>query len=149
VRLARDGAAISITGIDTAGANETAAMVREFGRDTLVIKMNAASNPQVQAAADACVSELDPIDVAVANAGIARGAPLLEMEPEDWQERLALNVQGVFLTVHGTARRTSRFGDARGVVNEDPNDPVNQERVRHVQAGMQRRERPQPLSDER
>jgi meso-butanediol dehydrogenase/(S,S)-butanediol dehydrogenase/diacetyl reductase len=267
VRLARDGANICITDIDTDGANETAAMVREFGRDALVVKTNVASKSQVQAAADQCVSEFGRMDVAVANAGIARGAPLLEMELKDWQDQLDINLTGVFLTVQAAAQRMARLGnggriicisslaavntgagiwsysatkagvrmlvrgwgqelgphgitvnaigpgvidtplahglagdeggpirtalesrtpvgragrpsdiaglisflasqdaefmtgsyllmdgglrDARGAVNEDPANPINQERMRHMEAGMQRRSRLQPLIDER
>jgi NAD(P)-dependent dehydrogenase (short-subunit alcohol dehydrogenase family) len=207
------------------------------------------------------------MDVAVANAGIARGAPLLEMELKDWQDQLDINLTGVFLTVQAAAQRMARLGnggriicisslaavntgagiwsysatkagvrmlvrgwgqelgphgitvnaigpgvidtplahglagdeggpirtalesrtpvgragrpsdiaglisflasqdaefmtgsyllmdgglrDARGAVNEDPANPINQERMRHMEAGMQRRSRLQPLIDER
>ena len=116
VRLARDGANVCITDIDTDGANETAAMVREFGRDALVVKANTASKSQVQAAADQCVSELGRMDVAVANAGIARGAPLLEMELKDWQDQVDVNLTGVFLTVQAAAQRMVQLGHGGRIV---------------------------------
>jgi NAD(P)-dependent dehydrogenase (short-subunit alcohol dehydrogenase family) len=50
---------------------------------------------------------------------------------------------GSYLLMDGGLR------DARGMVNEDPANPVNQERMRHMAAGMQRRSRLQPLIDER
>lgn len=267
VRLARDGANICITDIDLDGANETAAMVREFGREALVARMNVASKAQVQSAADECVTGLGRMDIAVANAGIGRSGSVLEMELKDWQDQLDINLTGVFLTVQAAAQRMVERGkggrivcisslaavntganswsysatkagvrmmvrgwaqelgqhgitvnaigpgvidtplahglagdeggpirtaleartpvgragrpadiaglisflaskdaefmtgsyllmdgglrDARGMMSEDPNDPIVQERMRHMQAGMQRRARLQPLIDER
>ena len=70
VRLARDGVNICIADIDTEGAEETASMVREFGREALVVRCNVASIDQVQSAADECVEEFGRLDIAVANAGI-------------------------------------------------------------------------------
>ena len=52
VRLARDGADICIADIDMDGADETASMVREFGRNAIIVKTNVASRPAVQAASD-------------------------------------------------------------------------------------------------
>jgi NAD(P)-dependent dehydrogenase (short-subunit alcohol dehydrogenase family) len=110
VRLARDGAAICIVDIDEAGASETASSVREFGRDAIVVRANVASKAQVQDAADRCVSELGGIDIAVANAGIARGGSVLDLEIKDWQDQLDINLTGVFLTVQAAAQRMVQQG---------------------------------------
>ena len=53
MRLARDGADICIAEIDINGAEETASMVREFGRSAHIVRCNVASKEQVQSAADA------------------------------------------------------------------------------------------------
>ncbi|MDP9237780.1 MAG: SDR family oxidoreductase [Chloroflexota bacterium] len=105
VRLARDGASICVVDIDDEGAAETASSVREFGRDALVVHANVASKAQVQEAADRCVAELGGMDIAVANAGIARGGSVLDLELKDWQDQLDINLTGVFLTVQAAAQR--------------------------------------------
>lgn len=110
VRLARDGADICVVDIDETGAAETASSVREFGRDALVVRANVASKPQVQEAADRCVAELGGIDIAVANAGIARGGSVLDLDLKDWQDQLDINLTGVFLTVQAAAQRMVRQG---------------------------------------
>src|SRR5438094_96296 len=97
VRLARDGACICVVDIDDEGAAETASSVREFGRDALVVRANVASKAQVQEASDRCVAELGGMDIAVANAGIARGGSVLDLELKDWQDQLDINLTGVFL----------------------------------------------------
>jgi NAD(P)-dependent dehydrogenase (short-subunit alcohol dehydrogenase family) len=109
-RLAREGADVCIADIDTGGAEETASIVREFGRNALVVKANTASRPQIQDAAERCLDELGGLDICFANAGIARGAPLLEMELKDWQDQVDVNLTGVFLTVQAAAQRMVRAG---------------------------------------
>ena len=112
VRLARDGADICIADIDMAGAEETASMVREFGRNAITVKTNVASKPQVQGAADRCVVELGRMDVAVANAGVGRAGSVLDMDLKDWQDQLDINLTGVFLTVQAAAQRDVGFLEA-------------------------------------
>lgn len=116
VRLARDGANICVIDIDLEGAEETASMVREFGRDALVIRGNVASKPQMQSAADRCVAELGRLDVAVANAGIGRAGSVLDMDLKDWQDQLDINLTGVFLTVQAAAQRMVALGNGGRIV---------------------------------
>ncbi len=110
VRLARDGANVCVVDVDESGAEETASAVREFGRDAVVVRANVASKAQVQEAADRCVKELGGIDVAVANAGIARGGSVLELDVKDWQDQIDINLTGVFLTVQAAAQRMVNRG---------------------------------------
>lgn len=116
VRLAREGANICIADIDMDGAEETASMVREFGREAITVKTNVASKPQVQSAADKCVAELGRMDIAVANAGIGRAASVLTMELKDWQDQVDINLTGVFLTVQAAAQRMKDLGNGGRIV---------------------------------
>jgi 3-oxoacyl-[acyl-carrier protein] reductase len=115
-RLAREGANICIADIDMDGAEETASIVREFGRDASVVQCNVASKPQVQAATEQCVADLGRLDIAVANAGVGRGASVLEMELKDWQDQIDINLTGVFLTVQATAQRMIDAGNGGRIV---------------------------------
>ncbi len=116
VRLARDGVNICIADIDTEGAEETASMVREFGREALVARCNVASIDQVQSAADECVEEFGRLDIAVANAGIGRGGSVLELSLKDWQDQVDINLTGVFLTVQAAAQRMVAQGQGGRIV---------------------------------
>ena len=91
-------------------------MVREFGRSAQIVRCNVASKDQVQDAADACVSELGSIDIAVANAGIGRGGSVLDMELKDWQDQVDINLTGVFLTVQAAAQRMVAAGNGGRIV---------------------------------
>ncbi len=116
VRLARDGANVCIADIDMDGAEETASMVREFGRDAITVKTNVASKPQVQGAADRCVAELGRLDVAVANSVVGRAGSVLDMDLKDWQDQLDINLTGVFLTVQAAAQRMKQLGHGGRIV---------------------------------
>lgn len=110
-RLARDGADICIADFDEAGGEYTADLVGQLGRRAVAIKCNVAAPHQLQAAVDACVAKFGRLDIGVANAGTARGAPLLEMTVKDWQDQLDVNLTGVFLTAQACARKMVELGN--------------------------------------
>ena len=45
-------------------------------------------------------ADLGPVDIVVANAGITRDAPFHRMTPEQWNEVIDTNLNGVFNTIH-------------------------------------------------
>ena len=115
-RLAQDGADICIADLDLDGAEATAALVREAGRKAMTVQANVASAEQLDQAASACVSALGRLDVAVANAGIARGGSVLDMAVKDWQDQVDINLTGVFLTVQACGRRMVDLGHGGRIV---------------------------------
>jgi NAD(P)-dependent dehydrogenase (short-subunit alcohol dehydrogenase family) len=115
-RLARDGADIFVVDVDPEGAEMTANLVNQLGRRAVTFKANVASKRQIQSAAAACVEKLGRLDIAVANAGIGRGGPLLELSEKDWQDQLDVNLTGVFLTVQAAAQQMARLGNGGRLV---------------------------------
>jgi glucose 1-dehydrogenase len=109
-RLAREGADVCILDMDEEGAEMTANLVTQLGRKAHVVKANVASAAHLQRAAQECVEQLGSLDIAVANAGIARAAPVLEMAVKDWQDQLDVNLTGVFLTVQAAAQQMVKAG---------------------------------------
>ena len=57
-------------------------------------------------------SDLGPVDVVVANAGITRDAPFHKMTPEQWKDVIDTNLTGVFNTIHPIwpGMRERKFG---------------------------------------
>ena len=115
-RLAADGADVCVSDIDREAAEETAALVQRAGRKALVAVANVASDEQIQSAAAACASGLGRLDIAVANAGIARGGSVLDMALKEWQDQIDTNLTGVFLTVQACAREMVRAGNGGRVI---------------------------------
>ncbi len=115
-RLARDGADVFVTDIDTNGAEMTANLVTQFGRRAVVVKANVASQVQMQKAAAECVRQLGRLDIAIANAGIGRGGSVLDMSLKDWQDQVDINLTGVFLTVQAAAQQMVKLGNGGRIV---------------------------------
>ena len=115
-RLARDGADVFIADVDDAGAARTVDLVHQLGRRAANIHANVASKGHLQAAAAECVTQFGRLDIAVANAGIGRGASVLEMSLEDWQLQLDINLTGVFLTVQAVGQQMVRLGHGGRIV---------------------------------
>ncbi len=115
-RLAQEGADIGIADIDLQGAEETAALVSQAGRRTHVVKMNVASQSQVQEAVESCVAAFGRLDVAVANAGIGRFGTLLDLPLKDWQDQIDINLTGVFLSAQAAARKMVELGNGGRII---------------------------------
>ncbi|ETW13545.1 3-oxoacyl-ACP reductase [Roseivivax marinus] len=82
-----------------AGNDEKAkAFTDETGIKTY--KWNVADYDESKAGIEQVESDLGPIDIVVANAGITRDAPFHKMKPEQWKEVVDTNLTGVFNTVH-------------------------------------------------
>ncbi|MCB1693599.1 MAG: SDR family oxidoreductase, partial [Pseudomonadales bacterium] len=115
-RFAREGAKICIADMDIEGAERTADILGQLGAKSVVVKCNVASPQQLEAAVERCAAEFGRLDIAVANAGIARGGHVLEMSLKDWQDQIDVNLTGVFLTVQACARKMVEFGNGGRVI---------------------------------
>ena len=94
-----------------AGNDEAAAkFTEETGIKTY--KWNAADYDASKAGIAQVESDLGPINVVVANAGITRDAPFHKMTPDQWKEVIDTNLTGVFNTVHPVwpGMRERKFG---------------------------------------
>lgn len=94
-----------------AGNDEAAAaFTEETGIKTY--KWNVADYDESKAGLEKVESDLGPIDVVVANAGITRDAPFHKMTPEMWHQVIDTNLTGVFNTVHPIwpGMRERKFG---------------------------------------
>jgi acetoacetyl-CoA reductase len=94
-----------------AGNDEkAAAFTEETGIKTY--KWNVADYDASKAGLAQVETDLGPIDIVVANAGITRDAPFHKMTPDQWHEVIDTNLTGVFNTVHPIwpGMRERKFG---------------------------------------
>lgn len=70
--------------------------VEAAGRRALVLECDVASREAVDDAVERTVAELGSIDIVVANAGIARVVPSVELDDERWAQLLDIDLAGVF-----------------------------------------------------
>lgn len=96
---------------DEEGAQETLRRIEEAGGTGFLVKADVSDADAVTAMVDEAVERFGGLDTMVANAGMQKDAPALEMSVEDWRKVLDVNLTGQFLC----AREAAREFIARGV----------------------------------
>ena len=97
LRLAADGAAISVWDLKPEGAEATAAMIREAGGCAIACGGNAANRQDIDVAVARTRAELGPIGILVNNAALSPFAPFETITEETWDSLMAVNLKGPFL----------------------------------------------------
>jgi 3-oxoacyl-[acyl-carrier protein] reductase len=89
---------------------QTVRLVEAEGGECLMAALDVTSTQSVDALADQAFEAFGRIDYAVANAGLLRRAPLLEMTDERWNEMLDVDLTGVMRTFRATVRHMGEGG---------------------------------------
>ena len=96
--LAERGASVCVSDLDAAGAEETAAAIRNGGGTALGVKGDVTNMESVADNVDAAIAEFGKLDICVPNAGVIGGAGFTERRDyidEDWDLTWNVNVRGV------------------------------------------------------
>jgi len=120
------GLGIAVTG---AAGDLGGAMARELAaRGARVTLLDVASEPAApvgtyrqvdvtdRAAVDEALAAIDPLDVAIGNAGIVESAPFLEVTQAQWQAHLDVNLTGCFNVGQAAARLMAARGTRGQIV---------------------------------
>ncbi len=100
LELARLGARVTmIDRVAEAEASERIAAVGRVGPCTYV-----QADVTDRRAVEAALGGVDPLDVAIGNAGIVESAPFLEVTAEQWQSHMDINLTGCFNLGQAAAR---------------------------------------------
>jgi NADP-dependent 3-hydroxy acid dehydrogenase YdfG len=99
-RLAAEGAAVALVARRRDRLDGLAAAIRSDGGTALVVQADVTSQQQAAGAVEAAVAELGRLDTVVSNAGIMLLGPALDAPIGDWDQMVALNVQGMLYITH-------------------------------------------------
>jgi len=108
--LADAGADVALWAQDGARAEATAAEIRKRGVKAIGLACDVSDEEQVRHACAATVDALGRIDAGFANAGFGDGYDPLKVSLERWRRLLAVNLDGVFLTLREVARHMVERG---------------------------------------
>jgi len=95
--LAREGAAVVVTDLDTAGGEATVAAVREAGGMASFAEHDVGDEAQWSRVVEATRAAHGRLDVVVNNAGIGVTNALLDITLGEWRRVMRVNLDGVFL----------------------------------------------------
>ena len=115
MRLATLGADVGL--VQRSDAADTAAEVRQQGRQAFVVQADLGDTEACERAVTAVVTELGRLDIAVCNAGAMVRAPALDLEVDDWRRVIDVNLTGAFVVSRIAARRFVAQGGGGRVVH--------------------------------
>ena len=106
-RLAAEGASLLLTDLNT-DAGE--ALTADIGANAHFVVHDVTDEAGWSAVAATALERFGRIDGLVNSAGIAGGAPLMEMAYADWRRMLAVNLDGTFLGMRACAPAMAQAG---------------------------------------
>ena len=98
--FAREGAAVTVFDIDAAGLAETASALEAAGSKVLAVHGDVAASADVNRAMQATAEHWGGVDILVANAGVAIGGSVVDMNDSAWTRILDVNLGGVYRVSH-------------------------------------------------
>ena len=98
--MAREGAAVVAVGRGRADLEEVAREIEAAGGRAVVAEADVTDSAAMNAAFGQAEAAFGGLDIVFANAGVnGVAAPIQDLEPEEWDEVMAINLKGTFLTV--------------------------------------------------
>ncbi|TCN33247.1 SDR family oxidoreductase [Sinorhizobium americanum] len=115
--LARRGTKVGVLGRTRLELEEVAREISSDGGQALVLEADVSEEAPMREAVDELVSAFGGLDIVVANAGInGVWAPIDDLKPFEWDQTIAVNLRGTFLTLHTTVPHLKRNGGGAIVV---------------------------------
>src|ERR1700727_1100247 len=99
-RLAGEGAAVALVARRRDRLDDLAAEISAGGGTALVLQADVTSQPQAAAAVARTVAELGRLDRGMHKPGIMLLGPALDTPVSDWDQMVAVNVQGTLYVTH-------------------------------------------------
>jgi glucose 1-dehydrogenase len=109
--LANAGASVAINYHSHAeSAEKLAASIEKTGRQAFAIGADVSDEAEIDAMFDAVKKRFGTVDIVVANSGLQKDAPFVDMTLDDWNTVMNVNLAGQFLTAQRAVREFIRRG---------------------------------------
>src|SRR4030065_352323 len=102
--LAKYGAALVISDVNPATAQETAAEIQAKNGKSIAIPANVTVAAEVAKLVEQTIATFGHIDILVNNAGITRDGLIMRMSESDWDLVLNINLKGAFICTQAVIR---------------------------------------------
>jgi 3-oxoacyl-[acyl-carrier protein] reductase len=110
--LHRQGARVAIADVRVDAAAQTSAAIDPASTRAVPVEVDVRSRESVARAFETAEAALGPIDILVNNAAVTAQGSVWEIEPEDWDDVMAVNLRGALLCcqIAGPAMAARGFG---------------------------------------
>ncbi len=110
-RVAADaGAKVVLCARRTDRLDSIVSEIKAGGGEALAVEMDVADKASTIAAFDAAEASFGPVDSVIANAGMGTDNAFFDHTPDQFDQLMAVNLRGVFLTVQEAAKRMIAAG---------------------------------------
>jgi len=116
VELAARGARVACADLNAAGAEAVAKEIARAGGEAIGLGLDVTDRAANERSVAEAVRRFGALHLAHLNAGIAIGAPVLDIAPEDWRRTLAVNLDGVFFGLQAAGRAIRDAGGGAIVI---------------------------------
>lgn len=99
LRLGRAGAKVVVTDINDEAGADVAGSIGNGGGEAIFLHLDVSDEDQWRAAVAKTIETYGRLDILFSNAGFAVVGPVTELTLEDWRRQMAVNLDGVFLSV--------------------------------------------------
>jgi NAD(P)-dependent dehydrogenase (short-subunit alcohol dehydrogenase family) len=140
--MAEAGAKVTLTDVDSEGAEREAGRLRGLGYDARADTLDVIDRAATRAVFDAHVAAFGGLDIAFANAGIDPGAGFWNpaghrnpegqidtLDPARWDRTIAINLTGVFNTIREAARVMKASGKGGSIIATSSNAAIVNEAI--------------------
>lgn len=116
-RLAREGVVVGVLGRSREDLRNAIEEIEAEGGRGVLLEADISDEDQMRLAVERLVGREGHIDIVVANAGInGVWAPIDDLKPHEWDETIAVNLRGTYLTLHLTVPHLKANGGGAIVV---------------------------------
>lgn len=98
--FAREGAAVTLFDVDRRALDDSVDAIRAEGGACLAVEGDVAASTSVSSAIETTVQKWGGVDILVANAGVAIGGSVVDMDEDAWSRILNVNLGGVYRVSH-------------------------------------------------
>jgi NAD(P)-dependent dehydrogenase (short-subunit alcohol dehydrogenase family) len=117
MKLALDGAAVVAMSRTRDEVEATAAEIREAGGQAIALTGDVTDDAGMKALVSKALEHFGHLDIVVANAGInGVWAPIDDLAPAEWDETIAVNLRGTYLTLHLAVPYLRKAGEGAIVI---------------------------------
>ena len=109
--MAAEGARVAVLGRTREPLDQVVGQIRTNGGEAMPVMADVSRAEEMEGAIGEVVDAWGRLDVVFANAGVnGVWAPIEELKPEEWDQTLAINLRGTFLTEKYAAPHLKRRG---------------------------------------
>ena len=117
LRLAREGASVTVADIDEANANQVAEEIESAGGTAHAYTVDVTDRADTERMVAETVDRFGRLDILVNNAGIAVIASLMDTDEAAWDSLMNVNAKGVLLCSQAAARQMIDQGSGGRIIN--------------------------------